>query len=186
ELTRQFRKRLPNASLSISEGLSMVMQEWLLAGRLDIALMYNPSPSADLDLSPLTSERLYLVGTLGPHPSDQPLPLQALVNIPLIIPNRPNTVRMLLESEMSLIGARPNIRLEIDSVQAILDLVADGTGYAVLLEPVVLTTTQTERYYTPAITLSEPPRRLCLALPAARITTLKQLAMLEVIRTPVG
>ncbi|MHA3902895.1 LysR family transcriptional regulator [Castellaniella sp. WN] len=185
ELTRQFRKRLPNASLSISEGLSLVMQEWLLAGRLDIALMYNPSPSADLDLSPLTSERLYLVGTRGPHPSDQPLPLHALVNIPLIIPNRPHTIRMLLESEMALIGARPNIRLEIDSVQAILDLVADGTGYAILTEHAVLTSAQPDRYHIRPITQPELRSRLYLATAAGRITTLTQKAMLELIRTTV-
>ncbi|WP_368644341.1 LysR substrate-binding domain-containing protein, partial [Castellaniella ginsengisoli] len=133
-LTRQFRKQLPNATLSISEGLSLVMQEWLLAGRLDIALLYNPSASADLDLSPLTSELLYLVGPRGPHPSNQPMPLRSLVHIPLVIPNRPHTVRMLLESQMALIGCKPNIRLEIDGVPAILDLVADGEGYAILTE----------------------------------------------------
>src|SRR5205085_4415586 len=31
-LIREFRKRLPEAALSISEGLSISMQEWLLAG----------------------------------------------------------------------------------------------------------------------------------------------------------
>ena len=33
ELTREFRRRLPHAALSISEGLSVSMQERLIAGR---------------------------------------------------------------------------------------------------------------------------------------------------------
>jgi LysR family nitrogen assimilation transcriptional regulator len=37
-ITREFRKRLPMASLTITEGLSASMIEWLVAGRLDIAL----------------------------------------------------------------------------------------------------------------------------------------------------
>ena len=41
-LTREFRKMMPDAKLSIIEGLSVAMQESLLAGRLDIALLYNP------------------------------------------------------------------------------------------------------------------------------------------------
>lgn len=36
-LTREFRQRLPDASLSISEGLSSSMLDGLLTGRLDLA-----------------------------------------------------------------------------------------------------------------------------------------------------
>jgi len=182
QLTRQFRKQLPNATLSISEGLSLVMQEWLLAGRLDIALLYNPSPSPGLDLSPLTNELLYLVGPRGPHPSDQPMPLRTLANIPLVIPNRPNTIRMLLESQMALIGCKPNIRLEIDGVPAILDLVADGAGYAVLTEHAILTSAQPDLYHIRQIVQPELRSRLYLATASGRITTLTQKAMLEMIR----
>lgn len=182
QLTRQFRKQLPNATLSISEGLSLVMQEWLLAGRLDVALLYNPSPSPGLDLSPLTNELLYLVGPRGPHPSDQPMPLRTLANIPLVIPNRPNTIRMLLESQMALIGCKPNIRLEIDGVPAILDLVADGAGYAVLTEHAILTSAQPDLYHIRQIVRPELRSRLYLATASGRITTLTQKAMLDMIR----
>lgn len=182
QLTRQFRKQLPNATLSISEGLSLVMQEWLLAGRLDIALLYNPSPSPGLELSPLTNELLYLVGPRGPHPSDQPMPLRTLANIPLVIPNRPNTIRMLLESQMALIGCKPNIRLEIDGVPAILDLVADGAGYAVLTEHAILTSAQPDLYHIRQIVQPELRSRLYLATASGRITTLTQKAMLDMIR----
>lgn len=184
-LTRKFRKQLPNASLSISEGLSVMMQESLLAGRLDVALLYNPSASADLDLSPLTSERLYLVGPKGPHPSQQAMPLRSLAGIPLVIPNRPHTIRMLLESQMTLIGCRPNIRLEIDGVPAILDLVADGAGYAVLTEHAVLTSAQPDRYHIRPIKQPELLSRLYLATTSGRITTLTQQAVLELIRNTV-
>jgi len=185
QLTRKFRKQLPNATLSISEGLSLMMQEWLLAGRLDIALLYNPSASAELDLYPLTSELLYLVGPKGPHPSEQPMPLRSLAGIPLVIPNRPHTVRMLLESQMALIGCRPNIRLEIDGVPAILDLVADGAGYAILTEHAVLTSAQPERYHIRPISQPELQSRLYLATASGRITTLTQQAMLDLIRATV-
>lgn len=182
QLTRQFRKQLPNATLSISEGLSLVMQEWLLAGRLDIALLYNPSPSPGLDLSPLTNELLYLIGPRGPHPSDQPMALRTLANIPLVIPNRPNTIRMLLESQMALIGCKPNIRLEIDGVPAILDLVADGAGYGVLTEHAILTSAQPDLYHIRQIVQPELRSRLYLATASGRITTLTQKAMLDMIR----
>ena len=40
-LTRAFRQAMPEASLSISEGLSVALLESLLNGRLDIAVLYN-------------------------------------------------------------------------------------------------------------------------------------------------
>jgi LysR family nitrogen assimilation transcriptional regulator len=185
ELTRAFRKRLPNATLSISEGLSMVMQEWLLAGRLDIALLYNPMPSPELDISPLTCEALYLIGPRGERPVTSPVMLSALASIPLIIPNRPHTIRMLLESRMSLIGCKPMISLEIDGVPAILDLVADGAGYAVLTRHAVLTSAHPTAYQVRPIVQPELLSRLCLATASGRITTLTQNAMLDLIRETV-
>ena len=41
-ISRALHQRRPDASLSITEGLSISTQEWLQTGRLDIALMYNP------------------------------------------------------------------------------------------------------------------------------------------------
>jgi LysR family nitrogen assimilation transcriptional regulator len=38
-LTRAFRQQMPDAALSIREGLSVAMHESLLAGRLDIAVL---------------------------------------------------------------------------------------------------------------------------------------------------
>ena len=59
-LTRAFRQQLPQAQLSISEGLSSAMQEHLLSGRLDIAVLYNP-------LMPKTMQDLW--GQLGANGS---------------------------------------------------------------------------------------------------------------------
>ena len=44
-LIRECRKRMPEATLSISESLSLGMQESLVSGRLDIALLYNAAPA---------------------------------------------------------------------------------------------------------------------------------------------
>ena len=135
-LTRAFRQQLPDARLSISEGLSTVMQEWLLNGRLDIAMLYNAQPAAGIEISPLLTEELVLVQARPPglleDPPPPPVALRDIARLPLVIPSRPNAIRMHLEAEMAGIGCRPEIALEVDGVSAILDLVADGAGCAVL------------------------------------------------------
>ncbi|MGH8112719.1 MAG: LysR substrate-binding domain-containing protein, partial [Rhodanobacteraceae bacterium] len=167
---------------SIRESLSHVLEQWLLAGQLDIALLYDPPPSAGLELSPLTHQLLYLVGLRGAEPVDRDVSLHNISEFPLVIPNRPHTVRTLLETQMALAGCRPNIRLEIDGVSAILDLVADGAGYAVLTEHAVRTSAHPEQYQIRRIVQPELPSCLYLATAAERITTLSQTTMIGLIR----
>ena len=108
-LIREFRQRMPEATLSISEGLSVAMHESLATGRLDIALLYNASASPDIELSPLLEEQLFLVqrqtGKAQPAAKPRPVPLREVANLPLVIPSRPNAIRMLVESEMANLAA---------------------------------------------------------------------------------
>lgn len=184
-LTHKFRQALPEATLSISEALSLVLKEWLFAGRLDIAVIYNPPVSSDLQFATLTSEPLYLIGRRTVDPSAATIPLRMLANVPLIMPNRPHTVRMLVETELTLAGYRPNIRLEMDGIAAILDLVAEGAGYAVLTEHAILTSGQPQRFYLRRIVEPELQSRLYAATARQRYINPVQKTALELIRATV-
>ena len=185
-LTRAFRQKLPQAQLSISEGLSTAMLENLQSGRLDIALLYNPSPLQGLEYTPLMQEELVLVQPRPPglaeDPPPPPLPLKALAELPLVIPSRPNAVRMRIESALAEQQAKPQIELEIDGVAAILDLVADGAGYAVLSRNAVKHSIRPSAFSTR--TLGQPALsiELTTAISALRPTTLTQQATLELLR----
>ncbi len=188
-LTREFRRLLPSAALSISEGLSITMQEWLLAGRLDIALLYNPQPSSDLDTLPLMEEELYLVG-LRPASArataraswPTPIALKDVAALPLVIPSRPNAIRMVVETQMAGIGCKPRVSLEIDGIGAVLDLVADGAGHAILPQYAVRTATDPSLFSMRPIVRPRLVSKLALATAAGRTTTLTQQAMLEMIQ----
>ncbi|MBT9498770.1 MAG: LysR family transcriptional regulator [Zoogloea sp.] len=187
-LTRAFRERLPEASLCIREGLSVTMQESLVSGRLDIALIYNATSSPDIEAHHLLDEELFLVRQNSGQPP-RPVTLDELAATPLIIPSRPHSIRMLVESTLASAGLRPKIVLEIDGVAAILDLVADGAGSAVLSKNAVLTSGKTAELLAHPVT---PPlcSRLFLAVSAQRPTTLTQQAMMaliqELVRTPLS
>jgi LysR family nitrogen assimilation transcriptional regulator len=85
---------------------------------------------------------------------------------PLVIPTKPNSIRMLDEAEMANIGCRPTIAMEIDGVAAILDLAIDGVRLAVLSSNAVLTAPRPEAFETRRIT--NPPLRSRLALAICR------------------
>ena len=181
-LTRSFRQKLPNATLSISEGLSISMQEWLLSGRLDIALLYNPSPSPDIDALPLMVEELFLISPREAKSKSGPISLTEVSELPLVIPSRPNAIRMAVETQMAEIGCRPRIGMEIDGVAAILDLVADGTGHAILPKYALAMSSKASAYATRTIVKPRMVSHLALATAAGRTSTLTQQAMLSMIR----
>ena len=185
-LTRAFREALPEARLSISEGLSGSLQEGLASGRLDIVVLYNAQPSRELDITPLLEEQLLLVRARPPglpeDPPPGPVPLAQVAQLPLVIPTRPNAIRMYIEAEMADVGCRPNVALEIDGVSAILDLVLDGAGCAILSRNALRNTPRPSAYVTQPI--GEPPLkiRLSLATSLQRPATPVQKAALELIR----
>jgi LysR family nitrogen assimilation transcriptional regulator len=133
-LVAEFRSRFPRADISIVEGLTVHILEWLSLGRVDVGLVYNPPPSPAVELQPLLEQPLCLI---GPAPQKRAargdtVELEHLPDFPLIIPSRPHTIRMLVESRLAAAGLKPTIALEVDGVRAILDLVQRGHGYAVL------------------------------------------------------
>lgn len=176
-ISREFRRRMPEATLSITEGLSSPMAQALIAGRLDIALLHNAPPSPDISLVPLLEEELLLVERRGDAPKRKTAKLAELAHLDLIIPSRPNAIRMQVEGELINLGIRPRIALEIDGVAAILDLVADGAGCAVLTRHAVLTATHPERYSMRRIGEPRLASKLYIATHAHRPVTETQRTM---------
>ena len=142
-VVREFRRRYPRATVSIVEGLSSTIQEWLRVGRTDIGLLYNPAPDAAVESRPLLEEELCLIGLRAERRIAASglraerrvaasVRLRDLPRYPLIIPSRPHAIRALVESRLASLGLRPKVALEIDAVAAILELVAEGHGFAIL------------------------------------------------------
>ncbi|MEO5795493.1 MAG: LysR substrate-binding domain-containing protein [Rhodoferax sp.] len=189
-LTRAFRQQMPDASLSIREGLSVDLQQSLVTGRLDIAVLYNAQSTAETDISPLMEEELLLVQARPPGLSEDPPPapiaLKAIAQLPLVIPSRPNAIRMHVEAEMAKISCRPLVALEIDGVAAILDLVADGAGSALLSRHAVASSIRPSAFTTRAIHQPALRTKVSLATSSLRPSTLTQQATLELIRRTVA
>lgn len=181
-ILREFKARLPAAKLSIREGLTTGMQEALISGRLDLALLYNASPSPDVDLNPLLDEEMFLVSRQDDDKLPPQVPMRELPNYPLIVPSRPNAIRMLIESELANLGQRPSIALEIDGVSTILDLVAEGFGYAVLSRNAVANLAGKQVFQLSAIVDPMLYGKLSLALNSHRQVTATQRALIEIVQ----
>jgi LysR family nitrogen assimilation transcriptional regulator len=179
-LTHAFRKQMPDASLCIREALSVTMQESLISGGLDIALLYNATPSPDMETQPLLEEDLWLIRKSSGKRMKS-VSLSDVAAEPLIVPSRPNAFRMLIETELANAGLHANIALEIDGVAAILDLVAEGAGAAILPKQAITSFDQPSKLA--ACPIHPPLRsRLFLAVSARRPATSTQRSMITLIR----
>jgi LysR family nitrogen assimilation transcriptional regulator len=134
-LVKAFDRRLPNAQLATVEGLSAYIVEWLNLGRIDCALVYNAPGSPTLDLQPLLDEQLFLIAPLparGARKARKSVTLAELADYPLNIPSRPHAIRMSVESALAGVDVKIKVAHEIECIPAIIDLVRQGHGYAVL------------------------------------------------------
>ena len=181
-LTREFKARMPDATLAIVDGLSKTMQESLLTGQLDIALVYNALPTPGIELRPLLQDELLLVqGRVDQVAENDPVELADIADYPLIIPGRPNALRMHVETALLNISAQPRIAMEVNSVATILDLVADGVGCAILSPHAVLTAAQPERFTLRRIVNPGLFPLLSVATSADRPATSTQQATLDML-----
>lgn len=184
-LMRVFRNVLPDAVISISEGLSLSMQEDLVNGRLDVALLYDATPSPDIELQPMISQALYLVQSRRLAPVVGPITLREVAELPLIIPSRPNVIRMHVETALANIGVRPKVAMEVDAISAILELIAEGVGNGVLPTSAIHAFGRTESYNLRPIVEPRLLTRLSSAVSAHRPATQVQRNLLKLVESKV-
>jgi LysR family nitrogen assimilation transcriptional regulator len=135
-LVHRFRERFPRAVITILEGLSLSLRESLIAGRLDMALIFDPQPSPQLSYAQLMREQLFLVA-----PPDQALParvsLAALANFPMVLPSSPNAIRGLVDAALRPRSIELQVIAEVGAVNTVLALVASGVGCTILPESAI-------------------------------------------------
>ena len=173
-LVEAFKRGLPRARLSIVEGLSAHIVEWIVTGRVDVGLLYNPDAHPGLEITPLLQEPLGLVSArnnANGRSRGQAMPLAELVGLPLVLPERAHVVRRLLDTQAARAGLKLDIAWEVSSVPAIVDLVAAGYGHAVLTAGAVQASGRAAQLQLRPLEQPELTSVLCMAGSAHRRAT---------------
>ena len=123
-------------TLHMREGVTSSLLEWLIDKRLDLALLHNPPHLESLEITPVLSERMLVVGPPAQrtkragHPKSYRI--RDIGDLPLILPNMAHTNRRLVETAALEHGVRLRIKIEADSVAFAKAMVEDGLGYTIL------------------------------------------------------
>ncbi len=191
-LVEEFNNSLLNARLSIVEGLSAHLAEWIATGRADLAILLNPDHNSALDIQPILEDPVCLVGIAGSLENKKNgIKLEELTSLPLILPERTHAMRKMLETQAALAGIKLQVAWEISSVASILSLVRAGYGYAVLPRTSVAINSTTEHFALSPILEPTLTSTLCLATSSNKKPTplvlhvhrlLKELALSKAVR----
>jgi LysR family nitrogen assimilation transcriptional regulator len=166
-----FRARFPRASLEIFEAKSWTLHEWLLTGRIEVGILYDPNTSA-LEVTQLAKERVFVVSSTK-HSRLEKLKLISLndvATLPLILPSYPHAMRAFLESAALNAGIRLNVTLQIEGAALILELVRKGLGYTILPAIAVTEDKYSEELQTNSIIKPFLDRTLTVAISSQRPT----------------
>lgn len=131
-LVKRMRERYPGIEVHVVEGFSSAIFEWLVSGRLNLAILYRSKQQVIENGQPFFHEELVALTSPQHGPAVSILGLAELADKKLIAPWRPHFLRLLLEESFARIGVTPELRLEIDSLRCMIELAQQGEGIAIL------------------------------------------------------
>jgi LysR family nitrogen assimilation transcriptional regulator len=166
-LIREFRRRFPNALLSVVEGLSLSLRDGLIAGRIDIGLLFDPAPTPLLSYEPLMRERMMLVAPKG-YRLPARIALAALAEFPLVLPGTPNPIRSLVDAILLPRRIALNVVAEVGAVHTALTVVEEGIACSILPDSALYLSQRPDRIQAAPIGPPAMRNQLVLAMARAR------------------
>jgi len=127
-----FRQRFPKVRLHLVEAFSASVHEWILAGRLDMAVLYETNAMGHLATTPLLEEEIVLVGPAGALPPGQKVSPRQLAALPLVLPARPHRLRLMVDALAMAHQVTIDPVLEIDALSALIGAVRLGGMHTLL------------------------------------------------------
>jgi len=128
-VVERVRRQCPQVALKIAEHFSNLLFDGLLTGRIDVALLTNPSATRALRLTPLISEPIVVLAAPQPKDSRRFYTLAELSKTPVLVTE---AIRTIVDDQIGRYGARLNVEFEVNAVEAIGQLLLRGVGPAVM------------------------------------------------------
>jgi LysR family hydrogen peroxide-inducible transcriptional activator len=158
-LVADLRERAPGVRLRVNEGASERLFAELVDGELAQAVVTEPVNDRRLAVESLLEEDL--IGLVGPSAQlpNEPVPLAAFAELPLVLPPDPNPLRIEVDRAAEKLGLTLTVPVEVEGIRLIADLVVAGDYASILPEtaiPPELVNARTVRIS------GLPPRRLAM------------------------
>lgn len=158
----------PAIKLRFMEGFSGHLLEWLDAGRLDLAVLYQGRAAGRINSERLITERLSVVSSSKAPSLKATTPTADLSGFSLILPSAPHGLRRLVD--LVAIDQRVPLKvgIEADSFESILSLVKANLGSTILPSAAIREELAAGVLQSSMLVDDEVTRTLILATPTNR------------------
>jgi LysR family transcriptional regulator, nitrogen assimilation regulatory protein len=131
--TRRIAATYPDIELSICEGYSETMLEWVLAGQLDLAIVNARQRGSAPPTQHILDEEMMLAHSASTTTNlPKSVSFTAVKKVELVIPSRRHGLRRIIDNAAANAGFTLSPRLEIDTLPAICDVIASTTMATIL------------------------------------------------------
>jgi LysR family nitrogen assimilation transcriptional regulator len=129
QLVKRLAKDHPSVRLQLFESVSGYLLELPANGRLDLAVLFRETETPGLRIRPLFTERLSVFGALVTDRCEgDTCDVTQLAGVPLVLPDRSNGLRLLVERAFAQARIDLNVIAEIDSLPVMLALAQQGVA----------------------------------------------------------
>jgi LysR family nitrogen assimilation transcriptional regulator len=165
------RQAMPQVRLRLTEAYSGTLQQRLLARELDLAVLHVREASSSLELEPLLTEPVVVVGAAGVFKPGETVTLRQVLRHEAIVTAASGRLRLLYEEVMASARLAPTHFMEVDSFPALLELLAAGAGVSLLPFSTIQSGVEANRLSWAELAPKPQTRRLVLARLQERIKT---------------
>lgn len=162
------RQRFPKIQLKIVEAYSGFLREWLMLGRLDLALMFGETIDPGLAKRPLLDDRLVFVTSMDGNAVPQCMGMEDISRWPLVLPSQEHGLRRIIDEACVAEGLTLDVVAEVDSLSSVKRAVQTGIGNTIL--PLAAVAQEVQEGQLHAVALDNPrmSRRVVCATNTAR------------------
>lgn len=163
-LIKHFQRAHPDTGVRTIAAQSSTIPSMLDTGTIDLGIVANTHPTPAGTLEMLCAEELHLIGPrTATEMRARSIELSAAAKLPLILNAMPGGFRTIIDRAFAEIGSTPNVRIEIDANNPLIDLVLSGEGFSILPYSLIVNRPQKSQLRAVPIRAPKISRKLLLA-----------------------
>lgn len=132
QLVKAIREEHPGIVLHINENVGGVISEMIMAGKMDLALIYNPGGIPGVSFDPVQTEELYFVSASPFQSETGEVTLAEAVDRPLVLPSEIHTIRQVIDTAVTRARLKTQVVAQTESISVLAGLVGEGVGATIL------------------------------------------------------
>ncbi|MGS1106295.1 transcriptional regulator CynR [Achromobacter anxifer] len=122
-----FSLAFPKVQIQVRDLRAGPIEDLLVSGQLDLGISFHPALREEIEAQPLFDERLQVVvGKNHPLAARRSLRMRDLAGVPLALLPRSFATRRMIDAACAQAGLIPEVRVEMESVDALIHLCRQG------------------------------------------------------------